>query len=185
MQDAPLLEPPDDLSDGVISLRRISPDDAPAWAQAFRDDPALGPKVGAETDPTEEEVAEQASSEAPPGQLPSLAITDAASGEFLGSVGLYRIDTRHRRGEVGFWLKPSARGRGVAGRATKLLTSWGFEQLGFERVELTTTPDNDETRRLALKLGFTEEGTMRERNRERGRRVDVVMFAVLRRDWRG
>jgi RimJ/RimL family protein N-acetyltransferase len=52
-------------------------------------------------------------------------------------------------------------------------------------MELTTTPDNAPTRALALKLGFTQEGTMRARNLERGRRVDVMMFAVLKDEWRG
>jgi RimJ/RimL family protein N-acetyltransferase len=140
--------------------------------------------VGAETDPTVDEVALQSADRHGPEGIPALAIADAATREFLGGIGLYRIDRRHRRAEVGFWLTPAARGRGIAKRAVTLITTWTFEELGFDRVELTTTPDNAPTRALALKLGFTEEGTMRRRNLERGRRVDVVMFAVLRDEWR-
>lgn len=177
------LTPPRGLSDGVVAIRPLLAADAPAFAGAYRDDPTLGVMVGSERDPTEEEVIAQA--EEPPGaaRLPALAIADARSLEFLGGIGLYRVDIHHRRGEVGFWLTPAARGRGIGSRAVGLVTGWAFESLGFERVELTTTPDNEPTLRLADRLGFTKEGVMRERNRERGRRVDVVMLAVLRRDW--
>jgi [ribosomal protein S5]-alanine N-acetyltransferase len=170
---------PGDLTDGTILVRRLRRDDAQAFAKAFTDDPALGVMLGSESDPTVAEVESQAAN----GGLGALAIADARTSEFLGGIGLYRVDERQRRGEVGFWLTPQARGRGAAGRAVRLLTSWAFGHLGFDRVELTTTPDNAATRALALKLGFTEEGTMRQRNLERGRRVDVIMFAVLKDEW--
>jgi RimJ/RimL family protein N-acetyltransferase len=173
------------LTDGVVTIRPLLPADAPAFAAAFREDPTIGVMIGAETDPTEEDALRQATEEPAPGRLPPLAIADAGSLEFLGSIGLYRINEHHRRGEVGFWLLPSARGRGLAARAVKLVTGWAFESLGFDRVELTTAPDNAATRRLAARLGFVEEGVMSERNLERGRRVDVVMLAVLRHEWPG
>ncbi len=171
---------PGDLSDGVVLIRRLRATDAPAFAQAFADDPALGTMIGSEHDPSVEDVAKQASNEG----VHALAIADAENdAEFLGGIGMYRVDERHRRGEVGFWLTPQARGRGIATRAIRLLTTWAIDELGLDRVELTTTPDNAATRALAQKLGFTEEGTMRRRNLERGRRVDVVMFAVLKDEW--
>jgi RimJ/RimL family protein N-acetyltransferase len=175
----------DDLTDGVVLIRRLTTADAPAFVEAFADDRTLGVMIGSEHDPTEAEVAAQAEESPHPGRLPALAIADAEDGGFLGGIGLYRLDLRHRRAEVGFWLTPQARRRGVAGRAVRLLTSWAFAGLGLDRVELTTTPDNTATRGLAAKLGFAEEGTMRARNLERGRRVDVVMFAVLEDEWRG
>ena len=181
----PPLSPPRGLTDGVVAIRPLLAADAPAFAAAFRDDPTLGVMVGSEQDPTEDEVVAQVAEEPRPGRLPSHALAAASSLDFLGSIGVYRIDEHHRRGEVGFWLCPHARGRGVGARAVRLVTSWAFEALRFERVELTTTPDNEATRRLAAGLGFVEEGVMRERNLERGRRVDVVMLSVLAREWKG
>jgi RimJ/RimL family protein N-acetyltransferase len=175
----------DDLTDGVVLIRRLTAEDAPAFAQGFVDDPTLGVMVGTETDPTAEEVVQREFTERPPHAFPALAIADAANGEFLGGMGIYRLDRHHRRGEVGFWLTPQGRGRGLASRAVRLITTWAFETLGLDRMELTTTPDNAATRALAEKLGFKEEGTMRARNFERGRRVDVMMFAVLKDEWRG
>jgi RimJ/RimL family protein N-acetyltransferase len=175
---------PGELTDGTVTIRTLVRADAPAFAQAFVDDPTLGVMLGLEEDWTVEDVeAKELAGDGRP--LPALAIAEATTREFLGGIGLYRVDERHRRGEIGFWLTPQARGRGAARRAIRLLTSWAFGALGFERMELTTTPDNAASRMLALKLGFTEEGTMRARNLERGRRVDVMMFAVLKDEWRG
>lgn len=56
-------------------------------------------------------------------------------------------------------------------------------ELAIARVEMTTTPDNGPTRGLAAHLGFTEEGLLRGRNLERGQRVDLVMFGLLRAEW--
>ena len=176
---------PRGLSDGVVAIRPLTTADAAPFVRAFKDDPTLGVIIGSETDPTEEEIEKQAQDTPGPGRLPTLAIADAGSLKFLGSIGVYRIDENHRRGEVGFWLTPAARRRGVGTRAVRLLTGWAFDTLGFDRVELTTTPDNAATRRLAAGLGFKEEGVMRERDLERGRRVDILMLAVLRHEWRG
>jgi RimJ/RimL family protein N-acetyltransferase len=179
------LEPPHGLTDGIVAIRPLLAADAAAFARAFSDDPRLGVMIGVERDPTEAEIERQAIEEPRPGGLPALVVADARTLEFLGGIGLYRVERQHRRGEVGFWLAPSARGRGLGTRAVRLVTNWAFESLGFHRVEITTTPDNAATLTLAAGLGFTREGVMRERNLERGRHVDVVMLAVLRRDWRG
>jgi RimJ/RimL family protein N-acetyltransferase len=50
-------------------------------------------------------------------------------------------------------------------------------------IELTRTPENIPTRALAAQLGFAEEGLQRQRNIERGRRVDFVLFGLLADDW--
>jgi RimJ/RimL family protein N-acetyltransferase len=94
---------------------------------------------------------------------------------------LHTLAWRHRRAEVGYWLVPGARGRGIGATAVGLLVDWAFEVLELERIEITTTPDNGAARSLATSLGFTEEGVMIARNLERGRRVDVMILARLRK----
>jgi RimJ/RimL family protein N-acetyltransferase len=152
--------------------------------QAHADDPTLGIMLGMDKDPTVDELVTTTRTGTYPDRTPTLSIADATTRDFLGGIGLARVNRRHRRGEVGFWITPAARGRGLAQRAIRLITDWAFDELGFDRMELTTTRENAATRGLALRLGFTEEGTMRLRNFERGRRVDVVMFGVLKDEWR-
>jgi len=177
------IELPQRLEGDEVVLRRLRPDDAPAYVAAFRADPELGRLLGMEEDPVEARVRERAE------RLPALAadgrIVELAIGEpFVGSVILHSFDEHHRRCEVGFWLVPAARGRGVGSRAVALAVSWAFEQLDLLRVEMTTTPDNAAVFALARRLGFTQEGVLRKRNVERGQRVDVVWFGVLREEWR-
>jgi RimJ/RimL family protein N-acetyltransferase len=110
-----------------------------------------------------------------------LAVTDETRKPFLGHVMLHTLAWRHRRAEIGYWLTPAARGRGVGKKAVGMLVEWAFSEVGLERIEITTTPDNGPARALATTLGFSEEGVMIGRNLERGRRVDVMILARLRK----
>jgi RimJ/RimL family protein N-acetyltransferase len=175
---------PDGLArDGVV-LRRLRARDAGPFAAAFAADPHLGAAIGAEEDPTEMAVrrfiARQPALRAR-GEFLGLAVTDAGRRPFLGQVMLHTVAWRHRRGEVGYWLVPAARGRGTGRIAVALLVEWAFATLPLDRIEITTTPENAAARALARSLGFAEEGIMRARNHERGRAVDVVMLARLRK----
>ncbi len=180
----PSLPVPENLAREGIALRRLRARDAGAFAAAFREDPELGLMIGADEDPTENGVrrfiARQPGLRSR-GEFLGLAVTDDSKRPFLGHVMLHTLAWRHRRGEIGYWLVPSIRGRGVGYTAVSLLVDWAFEELGLERLEITTTPDNGPARALASALGFTEEGVMIARNLERGRRVDVVILARLRK----
>ena len=94
---------------------------------------------------------------------------------------LHTVAWRHKRAEVGYWLIPQARGRGIGRVAVSLLVDWAFEALDLDRIEISTTVDNAAARALAGSLGFDEEGVMIARNLERGQRVDVVLLARLRK----
>ena len=178
------IELPDSLSDGEVVLRRLRAGDAEAYVAAFRADPDLGRLLGIEEDPDEARVRHKAERE-PDGVFVELAVAHATDDALLGSMILHSFDWKHRRCEVGFWLVPAARGRGVGSRAVALAVTWAFGELDLLRVELTTTPDNAAVFALARRLGFTHEGVLRRRNVERSARVDVVWFGVLREDWAG
>ena len=74
---------------------------------------------------------------------------------------------------------PAARGRGVITRALGLVARWAFDDLGIERLQLTTHVDNPASQRVAEKCGFQREGLLRKYGLQRGERVDLVMFARL------
>jgi ribosomal-protein-alanine N-acetyltransferase len=167
-------------------LRPLTDADIPAYARAFVDDAELGAAIGAETDPDEESLQGRPASVADgaaAGHFLELAITGVDDDRLLGTVTLHSFDWRHLRTEVGFWLAPAARGRGVAAEATALCIEWAFAVLGMHRIEMTTLPESDRVLALAERLGFRHEGVMRERNLERGRRLDIVMLAVLQAEW--
>jgi RimJ/RimL family protein N-acetyltransferase len=177
---------PERLTDGVVALRRARSEDAAPAAAAFRDDRDLGRLIGIERDPDAAEILagqERNRERAENGSGASLTVADAQTDAYLGAVILHSFDWQHRRCEVGFWLAPQARGRGLGARSVALAVSWAFGALDLLRVEMTTTPDNAAVAALAARLGFTREGLLRRRNVERGVRVDVVWFGVLRDEW--
>jgi RimJ/RimL family protein N-acetyltransferase len=175
---------PENLEREGVALRRLRTRDAGPFAAAFRDDPELGILIGADEDPTENGIrrfiARQPGLRAR-GEFLGMAVTDSSKRPFLGHVMLHTVAWRHKRAEIGYWLVTSARGRGLGHTAVSLLVDWAFDELELERLEITTTPDNGPARALAASLGFTEEGTMIARNLERGRRVDVMILARLRK----
>ncbi len=179
---------PQTLTEGAVVLRRLRADDAEAYVAAFSDDPELGRLLGMEADPDAagiRERAERLPDLASDGKLVELAVSEEGGDAFLGSMMLHSFDAKHRRCEVGYWLVPAARGHGLGSRAVSLAVAWAFDALDLLRGEMTTTPDNEAVLALAQRLGFAHEGVLRKRNVERGRRVDVVWFGVLREEWAG
>ena len=122
----PNLPVPEDLERDGVALRRLRARDAGAFAAAFREDPALGVAIGADEDPTENGVrrfiARQPGLRAR-GEFLGLAVTDATKRPFLGHVMLHTVAWRHKRAEVGYWLVPAARGRGVGASRSRCSSS--------------------------------------------------------------
>jgi RimJ/RimL family protein N-acetyltransferase len=133
------------LSDGLVTLRWMRADDAPACAAAFRDDPDLGRLIGVERDPEEAGIRERIARQdehAIDGRSLQLAVVDPLSDGFWGAMILHSFDWHSRRAEIGFWLVPAVRGRGVGSAAVALAVSWAFTELDLLRLEMTTTPEN-------------------------------------------
>lgn len=174
------------LRNEAVALRRVMVRDAASYAAAFRQDPELGGRLPLPfPDPTERQIVRgifdvrvaQLRRHAP--IRIELAVTDAALRSFFGVVVLNEISRVHERADVGFWLVPAARGRGLGTAAVGMVVDWAFGPLGLKRLEMTTTPDNVAARALGRRLGFEEEGVLRKRNSERRGRVDIVMLAKL------
>ncbi|SIQ98157.1 GNAT family N-acetyltransferase [Micromonospora avicenniae] len=119
------------------------------------------------------------------GDHASLAVADATDGTLLGSVSLHHI--HGDEAEIGYWIVPAARGRGVASRAVTLLTRWGFGQLELHRIQLLHATANPASCRVAVRTGYRLEGTLRESFRYGdGRRHDEHLHARLATDpWPG
>ena len=81
------------------------------------------------------------------------AITDGGP-ELLGTIALHLGE----RTAVGYWVAPWARNRGLATRAVETLCAWALAEGGFDRLELTTDPENAASQRVAEKAGFVREG---------------------------
>jgi RimJ/RimL family protein N-acetyltransferase len=101
--------------------------------------------------------------------------------EVVGGSGLH---TRHGEGafEIGYWIRESRVGEGLATEASAALTRVAFEVCEVDRVEIRTDPWNERSRKVPLKLGYEEEATLRRRLGYPEPR-DVVIYSIFRDDF--
>jgi ribosomal-protein-serine acetyltransferase len=112
----------------------------------------------------------------------SFGVFEHTGGRFLGGVGINFINRVHQMANLGYWVRTSAAGRGVATRATRVAARFGFEQLGLKRIEIVAAVDNLASQRVAEKAGAVREGVLRQRLLIRGESQDAVLFSLVRED---
>jgi RimJ/RimL family protein N-acetyltransferase len=173
------------LTDGSVVLRLAAERDIPEILIAFQDDRTLDARLGYERPPSGAELgrrSERAEQERAAGTGLELTILEPGSDVCRGQVSVQRVDWHHARAELGMWLAPQVRGRGLASRALRLAAIWLFENTGLERLQLITEPDNAAMLATARAAGFVHEGVLRGYTRERGTRVDCAILSLLPAD---
>lgn len=105
-----------------------------------------------------------------------------SGGDVAGSVGLNRYDEMWRLANLGYWIRTDLAGRGFATEACRAVVTFGFGELGLNRLELVADVGNAPSQRVAEKLGFRFEGTKREGTFVGGRGADVHMYGLLASD---
>jgi RimJ/RimL family protein N-acetyltransferase len=114
-----------------------------------------------------------------------LAAAAADGDAALGCVGIMVDRHDAGRGEIGYWVAPEARGRGVAARALRLLSRWALTEGGFARLDLQAALSNGASIRAAESCGFVREGTLRAAWYRGPARSDMALFSLLPRDLPG
>ena len=173
------------LRDDVVALRPPTDDDVDAITAACQD-PDIPrytrvptPYVRADA----ESFVRTASEGWAAGTNGSLLVVDAADERvLLGATGVHRLAEDRAVAEVGYWIEKSARRRGIATRALRLVSRWAVLDLGVRRLELLADPENVGSLRVAEAGGFTREGVLRSYFQHRRGLLDVVMFSLVPTD---
>jgi RimJ/RimL family protein N-acetyltransferase len=100
----------------------------------------------------------------------------------VGRVSLAHIDTVDGVAEVGYWLLPEHRGRGIATAAVGVVEEHAFDSLGLARLVIRHEPENQRSCLLAQRRGYLEEGTQRGVFERGGLRRDLHVHALLATD---
>lgn len=172
------------LSDGLITLRPWLERDVPAIVSACSDADIAWwldqvPQPYGETDGrTYVAMTRRGWKD---GTHAAFAVTDSATEEVLGSIGIHWLDAEQGVAEVGYWVRSEARGRGIATRATRLVSRWALTDCGMKRLQLRADQRNVASQRVAESVGFRREGVLRSVrfNARQGRRVDFVIYSLL------
>ena len=100
----------------------------------------------------------------------------------VGYVAIKGIDRDHDEGELSFWLESSYGGRGYATEAAQAAMTFGFAELGLNRICAYHMVRNPASGRVLAKAGFQQEGCLRQRARKWGKYEDVLLWSRLRED---
>ena len=106
-------------------------------------------------------------------------IFDATSGDVLGCVGINQINRVNLFANMGYWVRASRTGAGIASTAARLASRFGFSTLGLARIEIVVLPDNGASRRVAEKVGAHFEGLARSRLQFGNEPRDAAMYSLV------
>jgi RimJ/RimL family protein N-acetyltransferase len=178
----PLAFPEPPLATEGIALRRPSPSDI-TWITAACNDRELSRYVPVIPFPYSQADAcnfiERATRGWAEGSGAIFVIANLTGGDGLGTIALHLFANDATLAETGYWLCREARGHGAATIAVRLVSAWAFDQLGIQRLNLITAPENLASQRVAERAGFTREGLLRAWAPTRDGRRDSVMFSLL------
>ena len=114
----------------------------------------------------------------------ALVLAIVRDGEPLGITELNEVSRRDRRAMVGTWLGRAHWGTGVNAESKALVLHLAFAVLGLERVGAYTNVANVRSQRALERLGFRREGELRRWHRHGDAFHDVLLFGLLRDEWR-
>ena len=136
--------------------------------------------AGQTADGTAEFVRKSIKQEADDDGFQVAVIVDGAIAGVLG----HEVDRENRTTTIGYWLAEDQQGRGLMTAAVKRLLEHAFDELRLNRVGIEVGPNNPRSRALAERLGFREEGVLREAERFADDDYrDLVLYSMLASEW--
>lgn len=176
--------PEPELASEVVRLREWSYDDL-ACVEAAATDPNIPKGTTVPAVFSEEEgraFIERCWARRTNGQGLVLAIAEKASNE---AKGLVFLGFSRAKGELrlGYWLVPDARRRGLGTEAIRLVSRWALLENEFHRLVARVKPDNAASLALLRRLGFSEEGVLREWLWIDDTAHDAIQFSLLSSDF--
>ena len=108
-----------------------------------------------------------------------------ATGEIIGTIGFMWVQTDNSAAEVGYSLNRDFWNQGIMTEALRAVIAHGFRGMNLNRIEAQHETTNPASGAVMRKCGMVREGTLRQRLYNKGRYVDVELYAILRKDFRG
>jgi RimJ/RimL family protein N-acetyltransferase len=170
-----------------LLLRALTPGDAEALFAVFSNPEVV--RYWSSTPWTEMEQAHKyiatAEQDLLSGSALRFGIEVAATGQLAGQIVLHHFDWGNRRCEVGYALARPHWRKGYLTEALGAMLEHGFSALQLNRVEADIDPRNAASAKPLERLGFRQEGLLRERWIVGGEICDTAFYGLLKSDWDG
>jgi ribosomal-protein-serine acetyltransferase len=101
-------------------------------------------------------------------------------GRLLGGCGINQVNPMHRYANLGYWVRTSATGHGVAPAAVRAVAAYAFRKTDLIRLEIVVAVGNTRSQRVAEKVGAVREGVLRSRVLLSTGPTDAVMYSLVR-----
>ena len=177
-----------ELTDGTIVLRPFQPKDAAQVYEAVHESlTELKPWMSWAYDAYSQQEAENfiriTRARWEEKSLFAFAIADARTGDILGGCSLSHKHPVYHYCNLGYWVRTSRQGAGMAGRAAKLAARYGFEHGGIIRAEIVMAAGNEKSRRVAEKINAHYEGILLNRMVVGRIIYDAYMYSLIPQDF--
>lgn len=106
------------------------------------------------------------------------------NGEIVGVAGFNQINWSNKTAYIGYWLGEGYQGKGVMTRVAKALIDYAFDHLQLNKVEIHAAVENKKSRSIPEKLGFLNEGCIRQSEWLYDHFVDHVVYGMLVSEWK-
>lgn len=103
--------------------------------------------------------------------------------QVVGRIGLHYLNMGNRNAAIGYWLNKHAEGKGIMTRCCTALINYGFGELELQRIEIKAATTNAKSQAIPRRLGFQQEGILRQAELVGGKFLDLALFAMLRDEW--
>ena len=160
----------------TLDLRTITERDY-TFLQEFGNDPDIRAGAPVPTPESEDDLAAFVDADG------SVQFVPCRSGRPVGFVFLFDIESNRDHAEVGCWIVPEEQENGYATEATALCLDHAFDDRGLHKVLARAFDHNDASMHVLEKLGFKQEGCLREHDYIRGEYHDTHLFGLLASEW--
>lgn len=105
------------------------------------------------------------------------------NGEMVGVAGFNTINPANKTAYIGYWLGKDYQGHGIMTRTAKALTDYALNELKLNKVEIRAAEGNIKSRSIPERLGYVQEGIIRQAEWLYDHYVDHVVYGMLADEW--
>jgi [ribosomal protein S5]-alanine N-acetyltransferase len=99
--------------------------------------------------------------------------------QLIGTIGFHALVSKHKRAEIGYEIHPDHWRKGFASEAVSKMLFYGFKDLGLSRIGAVVFTENAASNKLLTKMGFEQEGILRNYIYQNGSSYDTIVYSIL------